>query len=419
MQNYLDALYEYSMKWRLCVNIEKTKIMIFRKGGRLSNNLDFKYGNYPIEIVRRFSYLGVVFTTGGSFTDLQKTLVGQAQKEMYQMQKYLNQFVSLKPSHVCDIFDKLIHPILSYGCEVWGVIQGRLVERMHLKFCKQLLGVKKTTQNNFVYGQLDRYPLIVHRQYRIIKFWLKNLEGENRKFTKICYDMMLNDMVLFPNKNNWVIRVRNVLNNTGFSIVWQNHGLGNEIAFLTLLRQILQDMFIQDWHSRLDLSSKASLYRNLSNILCYKSYLDSISVVKFRIALTKLRTAAHRLLIETGRWVKPKSIALENRKCIRPTCNIIEDEFHFILVCPMYSSFRHYIPKYYTNSMFKFIELLNNNNELIVRRLALYCFKAFEKRNIILYNQVSPECKCIIIVFYCIIICVCVFLYTVTIILHL
>ena len=69
MQNYLDALYEYSMKWRLCVNIEKTKIMIFRKGGRLSNNLDFKYGNNPIEIVCRFSYLGVVFTTGGSFTD--------------------------------------------------------------------------------------------------------------------------------------------------------------------------------------------------------------------------------------------------------------------------------------------------------------------------------------------------------------
>ena len=189
--------------------------MIFRKGGILSNNLDFKYGNNPIEIVRRFSYLGVVCTTGG-FTDLQKTLVGQEQKGMYQMQKYLNQFVSLKPSHVCDIFDKLIHPILSYGCEVWGFIQGILVEIMHFKFCKQLLGVKQTTQNDFVYGELGKYHLIVHRQYRIIKFWLKHLKGENRKFTKICYDMMLNDMVLFPNKNNWVIRVRNLLNNTGF-----------------------------------------------------------------------------------------------------------------------------------------------------------------------------------------------------------
>ena len=62
-------------------------------------------------------------------------------------------------------------------------------------------------------------------------------------------------------------------------------------------------------------------------------------------------------------------------------CNLIEDEFHFILVCPMYSSFRHYIPKYYTNrpSMFKFIELLNNNNELIVRRLAYIVLKLLKK----------------------------------------
>ena len=73
-------------------------------------------------------------------------------------------------------------------------------------------------------------------------------------------------MVLFPNKNNWVIRVRNLLNNTGFSIVWQNQGVGNEIEFLTLLRHRLQDMFIQDWHSRLDLSLRASQYRNLLNM---------------------------------------------------------------------------------------------------------------------------------------------------------
>ena len=80
-------------------------------------------------------------------------------------------------------------------------------------------------------------------------------------------------------------------------------------------------------------------------------------MVKFRIVLTTLRIAAHRLLIETGSWINPKPIALENRKCI--TYNLIADEFHFILVCPMYTFFRHYIPKYYTNrpSMFKFIEL--------------------------------------------------------------
>ena len=47
--------------------------------------------------------------------------------------------------------------------------------------------------------------------------------------------MMINDMVLFPNKNNWAIRVRNVLNNTGSYIVWQNQGEGNEIAFFNII----------------------------------------------------------------------------------------------------------------------------------------------------------------------------------------
>ena len=59
-----------------------------------------------------------------------------------------------------DIFDKLIHPILSYGCEVGGFIQGTLVEILHLKLCNQLLCVKHITQNYVVYGELGRYPLI-------------------------------------------------------------------------------------------------------------------------------------------------------------------------------------------------------------------------------------------------------------------
>ena len=81
--------------------------------------------------------------------------------------------MSLKPSHVCNMFDKLNYPISSYGWEAWGFTPGVYLERLHLKFCKQILGVKQNCQNNSVYGELGRYSLIINRQYRIIKFWLK------------------------------------------------------------------------------------------------------------------------------------------------------------------------------------------------------------------------------------------------------
>ena len=38
--------------------------------------------------------------------------------------------------------------------------KGSAVERVHLQFCKRLLGVKKTTQNDFVYGEFGRTSLL-------------------------------------------------------------------------------------------------------------------------------------------------------------------------------------------------------------------------------------------------------------------
>ena len=67
LQKGLDVLSEYCQKWKLTVNTEKTKIMIFRKGGSLPRNLSFVFQGSVLEIVNKFIYLGIIFSTGGSF----------------------------------------------------------------------------------------------------------------------------------------------------------------------------------------------------------------------------------------------------------------------------------------------------------------------------------------------------------------
>ena len=51
LQQALSVLEEYCLRWKLKVNTDKTKIMIFRKGGRIPNNINFIYKNESIEIV--------------------------------------------------------------------------------------------------------------------------------------------------------------------------------------------------------------------------------------------------------------------------------------------------------------------------------------------------------------------------------
>ena len=86
--------------------------------------------------------LGIVFSIGGSFLHAQLTLSGQAMKGISKMNKQLNKFTNLTVKHRIDLYDKLIYPILSYCSEVWGFVEGTQIERVHMQFCKKLLGVK-------------------------------------------------------------------------------------------------------------------------------------------------------------------------------------------------------------------------------------------------------------------------------------
>ena len=139
MQHNLNILHDYCMKWKLTVNKDKTKILIFRKGGRIPDNLHFYYGNSEIEIVSQYCYLGVVMTTCGSWIECQKTLAGQAQKAIYKLKSYLFKYTNLSVEHVLELFDKLVKPILLYSCEIWGFTQACVIERIHTMFCKSVL----------------------------------------------------------------------------------------------------------------------------------------------------------------------------------------------------------------------------------------------------------------------------------------
>ena len=154
-----------------------------------------------------------------------------------------------------------------------------------------------------------------------------------------------------------------------------------------ILEQRLDDQFFQTWNRELENSSRAVFYRTFADFQ-FQDYLDIITVRKFRIAITKLRVASHRLEVETGRWSRPNAIPFEERKC--KICNQLEDEFHFFFECPIYSNLRlRYFRNYYLNrpSMFKLVELFKTNSEKQLRDLAMYIFKAFELQQNMVYLE--------------------------------
>ena len=85
---------------------------------------------------------------------------------------------------------------------MWGFHPAPDIERAHLAFLKRLLGVRKGTQNDFVYGTLGIYHMEILRQCRIVKYWLKLVSGTKSHYINTVYSSSL-DRVDNMNSCNW------------------------------------------------------------------------------------------------------------------------------------------------------------------------------------------------------------------------
>ena len=68
LQQKLDLLQTFCEYWCLSINIEKTKILIFNKAGRLINDHQFNIFGNAISCTNTYKYLGVLFSASGTFT---------------------------------------------------------------------------------------------------------------------------------------------------------------------------------------------------------------------------------------------------------------------------------------------------------------------------------------------------------------
>ena len=146
LQNSLNALHSYCKKWNLTVNLKKSQVMIFNIAGHLLKNYSFNYGNLVLEIVKEYTYLGIIFTPSGSFTRAISELATKARKAFFAFRKHDRSPTSIS----LKFFDTLVRPILLYGCEAWTVLHSLklsksnlvqraddvIYERLNLKLCK-------------------------------------------------------------------------------------------------------------------------------------------------------------------------------------------------------------------------------------------------------------------------------------------
>ena len=398
LQNSLNLLDDYTKEWFLEVNPTKTKCLTFSRGRKTVSDFNFNLGEIPLKTCDSYCYLGTTFTRSGSFKVASEALNDKAIGAMFSLLRNIYKHTATSIDIMINLYDKMILPISIYNCEVWGCrlipsnpkndkpfnrdnLSKQTPEILHFRYLKRLLCVAKRTSNWAVLSETGRYPITLKISELMIKY-LIHVKNTNSPILKAAFEtsIQLSD----KGYNSWFNSMSKLLKfvNLEKLLARSDNEIRGEVATMkSSLREIYDNVWFRE-RGELFENSKLDFLVSLKENLCMSPYLLKCSIPSFRSAITKIRTSAHKLPVETGRY---KNVPRENRLCPFG-CNVVGNESHYMFECkhpiientytPIIKDINNLHPEFGSLSMeAKCKYLLNSDNAQTINLAGKYCYK--------------------------------------------
>ena len=330
LQRALDALRDYCQEWNLTVNLDKTKVMIFSRG-LVRVYPDFWYGPCKVEVVKEYTYLGVVFSYDGSFSKAIAKQLEQASKAQNSL-LWRAKKLKLPTDVVLDLWDKLVLTVLLYGSEIWGWANLEPLETFHRKFLKKVLGLRANVSNCMVYGETGARSISDRAAERMVGFWAKLVKGKKSKIAYSSY-LLSKRKHLSPEGlyvSRWMFTVQTELEKVGLIHAWHSDADGLSYATVKNSSKRRRPILASElWKQELRQHVSCQQYRRFKKEFVCEKYLIN-ACYKDKMVLARFRCRSSYIPIAAlDRYWDP----FFDSTC--PLCHAVEDgdEEHYLLNC--------------------------------------------------------------------------------------
>ena len=151
-----------------------------------------------------------------------------------------------------------------------------------------------------IYGELGRCPLDIYVKSRMINYWCRMLNNDNKNNISFrTYNALLSDFVYGTHVYKWFNFVENIFHETRFTYVWLSQNIVNYGNVSNIILERLKDQYLQLWRDNIYHPGKGTDYRIFKEIINLEPYLLLLNK-NHRSIFTHYCTANHRLPIEVG-----------------------------------------------------------------------------------------------------------------------
>ncbi len=190
-----------------------------------------------------------------------------------------------------------------------------------------------TTPSRIVLAEFGRFPLILFWHQQALKYKARMSTSLPSRLMSLTYSVQ---QALSSRQKWWLHKLQNL----------DSEGDTQPSSQVPPSMASRQQIFLDFSGGGNRLANYFRLYGNIA--YGFQAYLSLVDNVQLRKCLSRFRCSNHCLEIEAGRRTKPLKTPIYERPCKQCSLGAVEDEDHFLLVCPAYEhirdKFRHHLP---------------------------------------------------------------------------
>lgn len=378
LRRKLKVLDEYCSENGLNINVNKTKIVEFKRGGNMQKIKKEKFlcHGVQLEIVESYVHLGVPITSSGLGWQATKEAIRKANLASGAVRSILLKSKNDSWETKCKLLSTLVESVLLYAFPAWGPAYIDQLDKVQLNFFKRTFCLPNNTPNHVLRVELGVPNTGVKALSLIIRWIIRTLSMEDNRLPKISLlrliDLFKNKEDSVKQKYNWVCSVNTTLDKIGFSFLRKH--LDSQIwavnhdKMVEKYKQVLREQDFVD-----SVNSQSCLFkipRSMQDGTA--AYLLSREPFFVKKTLIQIRLAnVYRCSVFCKNC---KYVINQNEICTLCTNNELESLKHILCDCDIYVPLRnHYAQNWSANgrlNIANFTEWINSNDKK--ENLALY-----------------------------------------------
>ena len=378
MQKMLKCLHEWCSKWRLGLNMDKTKIVHYRHESCAQSDFFFSIGETKVSMTNTYKYLGLWLEEHLNLKEMVKALSASAGRALGKLCSKFHASGGMSHKMFTKLYESLVSPILAYGAGIWGTSSYNSVNTIQNRACRFFLGLGSTASNCASRGDMGWVSPQCRQIIEVLRLYHRSENIEPHRINGIVhrYCKRLNYRSL------WINRVASLLRRIGYTDIHSR-------IYIDRYKRFAKQHDQEVWYHSLfndagcENGNKLRLYRLYKDRLDTEEYVHSNHINRYqRSVLARLRSGSLPLKIETGRYNKTP---LKDRTC--NSCQVIEDEIHFIVDCKLYDDLRYELFNLVSrdnddfnkmSSLVKFILIMNTEHVNILAQTVTNMFTRFK-----------------------------------------